>query len=273
MKIYISADIEGISGVVNTTHTSQKSYDYDRARKLMTDEVNAAVRGAKLAGAKEILVNDSHGPMTNILIEELDEDVKLISGSQKYLGMMEGIDETFDGVLLIGYHARHNTPGVLAHSYHSSLISEIKVNGDVVGEYELNSLVAGYYGVPVALVAGDNVLADQVKEFNADTETVIVKYAHSRYTAQCLQPKRVHRMLEDNVHKALGNKLESIKLRKIEGKIQLEVAFMHSGMAEAILFMPGTEMISPNRVGYMAKNIIEAYKVRAAFTMLAANVL
>lgn len=273
MRIYISADIEGISGVVNGTHTMQQGYDYGRARKLMTDEVNAAVKGAKLAGATTILVNDSHGPMTNLLIEELDEDVVLISGNKKLMGMMEGIDDTYDAVLLIGYHARHNTPGILAHTYYGVAVSEVKVNGNIAGEFEFNTLVAGQYNVPVVFVSGDDVLSQQVKNFHPEIETLIVKYARSRYTAESLQPKKVHRLMEEKVCKSLTEKLKSITPRKIEGKVELEVAFMNSGMAEATLLIPGVVLIEPNRVKYVANNIIEAYKMRAALTTLAASTL
>lgn len=131
MKIYISADIEGVSGVVEREHLSNQGHDYSRARKLMTEEVNAAVKGVLKAGAKDILVNDSHGSMTNILIEELHEGARLVTGRQKHLGMMQGIDESFDAVLFfIGYHARHNTPGVLSHSYHGKTVYGIKLNGN-----------------------------------------------------------------------------------------------------------------------------------------------
>lgn len=273
MKIYISADIEGISGVVNGSFTSQKEYDYSRARKLMTDEVNAAIAGAKLAGAKEILVNDSHGPMTNILIEDLDEGARLISGNKKLLGMMEGIDDTFDGVMLIGYHARHNTSGVLSHSYYGSVVNEIMINGRTVGEAEFNSMAAGYYNVPVVFVSGDDVLSSQIKEFNQDIETLIVKKARSRYCAESIQPKMVHKLLKENVHSALSNKLKSIKPCRVEGKAELELAFHNSGMAEATLFIPGVEMIAPNRVRYVAKDIMEAYKLRAALVTLASSTL
>lgn len=273
MKIYISADIEGISGVVNRTQVTSNGYDYSRARKLMTDEVNAAVKGAKSAGASEILVNDSHGPMTNLFIEDLDEEVRLISGNQKLLGMMEGIDDSFDAVLLIGYHAKHNTPGVLAHSYDSSVITEIKINGNVVGESEFNSMIAGFYNVPVVFVSGDDVLSGQVKALNPDIETAVVKYAHSRYTAECLQPSKVHKLLEKGVYDTLTNKIKSIKPCKADGPVELEVAFMNSGMAEITLCIPGVEMIAPNRVRYTAKDIIEAYHVRFAVTTLADSTL
>ena len=273
MNIYISADIEGISGVVNSTHTMPQGYDYHKARKLMTDEVNAAVRGAKLAGATKILVNDSHGPMTNILIEELDDEVLLISGNKKLLGMMEGINDTYDAVLLIGYHARHNTPGVLAHSYYSVVISEVMINGKIVGEFEFNTLIAGEYKVPVVFVSGDDVLSNEVKCFDMGIETLIVKYALSRYTAECIQPKKVHRLLEEGVYKTLTEKSKTINYHKIDGEVELQVAFMNSGMAEATLFIPGVELIEPNRVKYIARNIVEAYKMRAALTTLAASTL
>lgn len=273
MKVYISADIEGISGVVDRSQLSPKGYDYLRARKLMTEEVNAAVKGAKSSGAFLILVNDSHGPMTNILIEDLDEDVRLISGNQKPLGMMEGIDATFDAALLIGYHARHNTSGVLAHSYDGAVISEIRINGNAVGEFEFNSLIAGYYNVPVAFVSGDDVLKGQVTAFNKDIETAVVKFTHSRYTAECIQPSKVHKLLEETIHDTLVDKLKFIKPCSVEGPVELEVAFMNSGMAEISLFVPGVELIAPNRVKYSAKNIIEAYKVRFVITTLADSTL
>ena len=146
MKIYISVDIEGISGVTNWGFTHEGGYNYERARRFMTEEVNAVIRGAKKAGAEEILVNDSHGPMTSILIEELDEDVVLISGNKKILGMMEGIDNTFDAVMLIGYHGRHNTSGILAHSYNGSVVSEIKLNGrvDLLIESQNKKIIIDY---------------------------------------------------------------------------------------------------------------------------------
>lgn len=273
MKIYISADIEGISGVVNSSHTMQSGHDYFRARKLMTDEVNAAIRGAKLAGAKEILVNDSHGPMTNIMIEELEEGADLISGNKKLLGMMEGIDESFDAVLFVGYHARHNTPGVLAHSYYSVVVTELKINGKIVGEFELNTMVAGAFSVPVAFISGDDILAEQVKEFDPNIVSLIVKNARSRYAAKCINPKTVHKLMEEKVNKALTENINNVKPAIIDGSVEIEVAFMNSGMAEATLYIPGVSMIAPNRVKYTAKDIIEAYKVRDALVTLAASTL
>lgn len=276
MKVYISADIEGISGVVNGKQTNEGGYGYGRAQKLMTEEVNAVIRGIKSLGTCEILVNDSHGPMTNILIEELDEDANLISGNKKLLGMMEGIDDSYDAVILVGYHSRHNTSGVLAHTYHGGVISEVKINGNIVGEFELNSILASYFGVPVVMVSGDDVLSEQVKSFNENIESVIVKKAHSRYTAECLNPKKVHKLLEEASVKVLSSDFKNnIKLYKIEDneKVELEITFLNSGLAEATLFIPGVELIAPNKIKYIAKDILEAYKIRTGLTNLASTVL
>jgi len=268
MKIYISADIEGIGGVVNRSQLSNEGYDYTRARKLMTGEVNAAVRGAIKRGAHEIVINDSHGPMTNLLIEELEEGARLITGNQKHFGMMQGIDETFDGVILVGYHARHNTSGVLAHTYNGRVVSEICLNGNPVGEFEFNSLLAGYYNVPVVVVTGDDVLDGQVNTFNTEIKTVVVKEAISRYTANCLHPKKIHELIENTVESVLGNEQNKIEPCKLDGPVEIEMSFMNSGMAENALLMPGVEMVSPNRVKYLAKDILEAYKVRAVLITL-----
>lgn len=273
MKVYISADIEGISGVVNSSHTTPKGYNYDRARMLMTDEVNAAIIGAKAAGAKEVLVNDSHGPMTNILIERLEEGACLITGNQKNMGMMEGIDASYDAVMFIGYHARHNTPGILSHSYYGIVISEIKINGVVVGEFEFNTKVAFHYGVPVVFVSGDNALVDQVTNFDSNISTLTVKDAISRYAAKCIQPKKVHKLMEEKISTALKSSINSVKPSKIDGGVELEIAFLNSGMAEIGLLIPGTTLIEPNRLKYNAKDIIEAYKVRSALTTLAASTI
>jgi len=268
MKIYISADIEGIGGVVDRSQLSHEGYDYTRARKLMTGEVNAAVRGARKSGAQEILINDSHGPMTNLLIEDLEQEARLITGNQKHLGMMQGIDQSFDAVILIGYHARHNTSGVLAHTYHGRVVSEICLNGSAVGEFEFNSLLAGYFNVPVVLVSGDDVLAGQVNTFNSEIETVVVKEAISRYTANCLHRNKIHELIESSIERVLANEQNNIEPCRLDGPVEIEMAFMNSGMAENAMLMPGVEMVSPNRVKYLAKDIFEAYKVRAVLIAL-----
>ncbi|AOT72163.1 M55 family metallopeptidase [Geosporobacter ferrireducens] len=272
MRLYISADIEGISGVVNQCHVSAEGQDYFRARTLMTNEVNAAIEGAIEAGVKEVVVNDSHGPMTNILIENLHPAASLITGTPKRLGMMEGIQSDFDSVMFIGYHARMNQPGVLSHSYHGRVITNISINGMEVGEFAFNAFLAGHYHVPVMLVSGDNILAEEVKAVNDQIETVVVKYAQSRYAARSIQPCIVHGRIKDAV-KQIIQREDLLKPCRIEGPVSLEVTFIHSGMAEVASIMPGTEMTAPNKVLYQAKDIQEAYLARAAMTYMAGSIL
>lgn len=272
MNIFISVDIEGISGVVNSSHTTIGKHEYERARKLMTGELNAAINAIHETGQHSILVNDSHSKMTNILIEELDEDIELITGNHKPLGMMQAIDEGFDAAIFIGYHAKHNTPGTLAHSYYGSVVSEITVNDMWVGETEFNALLAAAYGVPVIMVSGDDVLAQQVNEFNPDIENVIVKKAISRYTARCLTPSKSRKELAKHCKKAINN-IEDIKMVNFDGEVVLEVEFHNNGLAEATVNVPGVQLIKPNRVRYVAKDIIEAYKVRGVLLTLASTVL
>ena len=272
MRLYISADIEGISGVVNRCHVNAEGKDYFRARTLMTNEVNATIEGAIEAGVKEVVVNDSHGPMTNILIENLHPAASLITGTPKRLGMMEGIQSDFDSVMFIGYHARMNQPGVLSHSYHSGVISNISINGMEVGEFAFNTLLAGYYQVPVVLVSGDNILAEEVKCLNPEIQTVVVKHAQGRYAARSIQPFIVQERIKTAVKQAL-QKENPVKPCRMEGPVSLEVTFIHSGLAEVASIMPGTQMIAPNKILYQAKDIQEAYLARAAMTYMAGSVL
>lgn len=272
MKIYISADIEGISGVVSGSQTGSSGDDYQRARKLMTEEVNAAIEGAVEAGATEILVNDSHGSMRNIIIEDLNTNATLISGTPKMLGMMEGIDSTFDAAMFIGYHGRMNTKSVLSHTYHGRVISNININGKDAGEFYINASVAGFFHVPVVLVSGDNILSEEVADVNDKIESVIVKKSKGRYAAECITPKVVHKMIKEKAKLALS-KSKSIFFTEVNGPIEIKVTFLNSGFAQAASLMPHTQLSSPNVVTYKASNISEGYRAIMAMIKIAASTL
>jgi len=176
LKVFISVDMEGITGVVNWEDVMRDGKDYDIFRKIMTREVNAAIEGAVAAGATEIVVRDAHGSARNILPELLDEHARLIrdwSGGPK--GMMEGVDETFDAVIFIGYHARAGTPDALLEHTSSGSVMNFSVNGISMPEGGYNSLIAGTYGVPVVFVAGDKALCGQIRTLLGEVETVAVK--------------------------------------------------------------------------------------------------
>ena len=204
MKIYISVDMEGITGVVDWSETERPNADYERFRRIMTDEVNAAVAGAVEGGAEEALVNDSHDTMRNVLIEHLHERARLLSGCHKRLSMMEGIDASFAGVFMIGYHAPAGTRrSVLDHTY-SSRTHRVWVNGIETPEFALFGAVAGVFGVPVKLVTGDEETCRQARDYFGEIETVAVKQAVSRRAAISKPVKVAHEEIREAARRAVS---------------------------------------------------------------------
>src|SRR5688500_15362841 len=176
-KVYISGDMEGISSINGDDQTSAGQPEYGRARKLMAEDANAAIRGAFDGGATDVLVNDSHGGQRNLLPEDLDQRARLISHSFKRHGMMEGLDESFDAVIFVGYHAKADSPrGVFAHTG-SGVVKDLVVNGKSVGEGGMNARLAQWFGVPVVMVTGDDVAVEQQKETVPNVRGVVVKRA------------------------------------------------------------------------------------------------
>lgn len=176
LKVFISVDMEGITGVVNWEDVSRTGKDYDYFRRIMTEEANAAIEGALAAGATEIIVRDSHGSARNIIPSLLNKNARLIrdwSGGPK--GMMEGIDDSFDAVIFIGYHAKAGTPNALLEHTSSGNVTDFSINGTSMPEAGYNALIAGRYDVPVVFAAGDKALTEQVRELLGDVETVAVK--------------------------------------------------------------------------------------------------
>ncbi len=267
-KVYISCDMEGVSGVVNWDQTGSQGYDYGRARKLMTAEVNSAIEGAFEGGASYVLVNDGHGSMTNILIEDLDERTELLTGSPKPLTQMQGIDETFSLCAFIGYHARRDTLGaVLEHTISGSAIREICINGRVVGETEINMGIAGYFGVPVGLIAGDHIVTQQAREAEPTIETVIVKYAEGRYSARCLHPTKARALIKNGMKKAV---LEHAKFKPYVFKtpVEFKVSFIDTAMADLAEMIPTSERIGAISIRLINEDFVAGFKaVRAMIHM------
>lgn len=263
MKVYISCDLEGVCGVVSREHAWYGGKDYDRYRRLMTGEVNAAVEGAFEGGATEVVVNDAHGPMTNNLIEELNPEATLITGSPKPLTQMQGIDSSFDLAAFTGYHARRNAmTAVLEHTI-TGVVQELKINGKVVGETGINAGIAGYFGVPVGLVAGDDAVTLEARELMPDVETAQVKWAEARYAARCLHPTRARAMIKEGMRRATENR-ERFKPYRVEPPITFEVTFDDTGMAELASLVPTSERVGPSRVRLTDDDYLVVFKgVRA----------
>lgn len=217
------------------------------------------------SGATEIVVNDLHGVGTNILIESLNSKAQLITGPSHKGAMMEGLDSSFDAAIFIGYHSRMNVSGVLSHSFHGGVISNININGKDAGEFYMNACVAGHFNVPVVLVSGDNILEQEVKDINYAIETVVVKTSYGRYAAKCLT---LSEKIIEKSKVALLN-ARNINPIKIQGPLEMRVTFLNSGQAESASIMPGTELVSPNIVLYSGKTIIDIYRALTAMIKIA----
>lgn len=258
MKIYISVDMEGGTGIASAKHMSDAGYT--RMCKLLTQDVNAAIAGAYEAGASEVLVNDAHGSMTNILIEELDERASLISGSNKQLLQMEGINATFDAAFFIGYHAHEgNGDAVMNHTIFGGAVTAIKRNGVVVGETAINAGIAGAFGVPVTLVVGDDILCQEAQSFLGEIETVAVKEAIDRFAAKLLSPKRSYELIKAAAKRSL-ERLETMKPHRIEGPIEFEITTKLTSMAHMCTLFPSVERRGPKVIAVSSDCYLDAYK-------------
>jgi D-amino peptidase len=267
MKVYISCDMEGISGVVAGKQTQMDGEEYKRAQKLMTNEVNAAIEGALAGGASEVLVNDSHGSMRNILIEELNPSAQLISGSPKPLSMMQGIDGGFDAAFFIGYHAQAGTAySVLDHTYSGATVYQVSLNGQPVGETGLNAALAGHFGVPVVLVTGDKLLVEEAKTLLGTVEGVAVKESYGRYAAKCLVPKEACELIREAAQRALSKGGTPFV---VESPTTLTVDFNSSAHLDMAELIPGANRVSGRRIEFIHDDLLTIYKVWRAMLKLA----
>ncbi len=273
INIFISFDLEGISGVSSWREMRRDSADFMRIRKIATQEVNAVIRGVKkIRNIGEILICDAHASGENLLIDELESGVHLIKGTQRNYYMMEGINKNFGIVFFIGYHAMVGTKaGMMDHTYSSSSIYNIKINGMDVGETEINAAIAGYYGVPVGLVSGDDKLINEVKKLlGAQVETVITKYSISRFAAKCRHPVDVQKELELRAQWAI-KKIKRLKPFKFHQPINAEIEVINSLIGDAIKSLPGVERTSTRGFVLKTKDILEFYRYLMLICDLATN--
>lgn len=268
MTLYLSVDMEGITGLPDYTYITSSEHNYEYARKIMTEEVNVVVEAALEAGCQEVLVNDSHSKMNNILIDLLHPDVTLITGDVKPYSMMQGLDASFTGAMFIGYHARASQFGVLSHSMIHA-VRNFYINDHVIGEMGLNAYVAGYYGVPILLVSGDDQACLEAKNLNPNIHTVTVKETISRSAVKSITPKRAREKLYKHVMQALQSQKEIVPLTPPKQPI-LTIEFNNYGQAEWANLMPGTNLKpGTTKISFQAKDILEAYQAMLVMTELA----
>jgi D-amino peptidase len=257
-KIFISVDMEGIGGIGTDAMTGSGGKDYATGRRLMTDEVNAVVDAVFAHGPAEIVVNDSHGDMQNLLHTELDPRVTYIQGNIKPLGMVQGLDASFDGVIFLGYHARAGDPeGFQAHTG-SGAVKGLWLDGVEVGEGGLNAAFAGHLGVPVLVAAGDQAFADEIAAL-LPTRTVVTKVAVTPEVASLRHPSRV---LAD-LTKAVGAALDAgdAPVFPVDAPVEVRVRFATTTRPDILEALPGVERMDGYTVRYVAADMDEAYRL------------
>ena len=277
MRIYLSVDMEGLAGVA---HPHQMVFglngidrtDYDRSRALMAGETNAAIDAAFDHGATDVVVNDSHWQMWNLRAEDLRERARLIIGDKPY-SMTQGIggpgDGAFDAAAFIGYHAGAGHPtGVIAHTYSSATVLEIRANGVPHNEAGLNAIRLGHHGVPVMLVAGDDALATEVEALLPWAERVIVKRALGTNVADTLAPADAHQAIRHGMERAMARMIE-MHLYQPATPIAGEIDFRLPAMADYACVVPGIERIGPRTVGFGADDGETFYRTCLVLTRLA----
>ena len=259
LKVFISVDMEGISGVIHWDDVSRQGDDYSLFRKLMTQETNAAIEGALEAGATEILVRDSHGSARNILPDLLRHEAELLRDwSGGPLIMMEGIDKTFDAVIFIGYHARAGTPDAVLKHTMTGTIFDVVLNGKKMPEAGINGAIAGHFDVPVVMIAGDLAICKQAKELFGNIETVAVKEGIGK-AAKMLHPLKAQELIKKKTTVAL-KRLKDFKPYKLNPPFTMEITFTDEEIAERSSWIPGAKRSGDRSVSFTSNDFIEVLK-------------
>lgn len=268
MKIHISADMEGIAVLSHDYQAEQKGFDYDRMRRIMTNEVQAAIEGAKAGGAREIVVADAHDTGRNLLVELMDEDIEVVQGNPYELGMVGGISKGFDAAFQVGYHAmRHTHAGVLGHTYTYN-IAALRMNGKLLGESGLGAVLAGHFGVPLVFVSGDLHAVNQARSLVKDLVGVPTKEGVGIYGARSLTPKRACDLIRKGAEEAVSKigKIPPVTMKK---PIRMEVEFVKPLMAEFASKMPLVKRADLKSVEYRAGDVLDAFRAFEAMMMIA----
>jgi D-amino peptidase len=260
MKVIISVDMEGISGIVDGSMTGRDKHDYGKGRALMVADVNAAIEGVlDVDPEAEVVVSDAHGGMINIVPEELNEAAVLVRGTPKPLTQMAGLDGSFDAAMFVGFHSKKGTlHGVLSHTISGRAIEKITINGVEVGETAINAAIAGHYGVPVAFVAGDKATTLEAKALNPEIEVAAVKEAIGRTAAKCLHPAKARKLIKESAAKGL-RKLGEMKPFTFEPPVEAVVRFTNAKMADAVEFMPSAERIDGKSIRFVQDDFVKTF--------------
>ena len=260
LKIYISADMEGIAGVVTGEQLGPQGFEYARFREFMTNEVNAAIEGALAAGATQIVIGDSHGNGQNLLIEKLPREVLIVRSWPRPLGMMQGIDETFAGAMFIGYHTgTTNLQGVRAHTLSSARLTDVRLKGVSVSEAGINAAIAGHFNVPIIMVSGDDAVVKETTALLGNIEGAVVKWASGFHSAKTMTPTAACDLIRDKARRAVS-RLREFKPYKLSAPIDLNVSFKNYRMSEVLSYLSIVERTDAHTIRFVGKDIVEVSK-------------
>ncbi|MDA0329017.1 MAG: M55 family metallopeptidase [Gemmatimonadetes bacterium] len=272
LKVYISADMEGVVGVVSGDQLGPTGFEYARFRQIMTNEVNAAIEAAREMGATEILVSDSHGNGENLLIEQLPADIQLIRSWPRPLMMMEGIDASFDAAIFIGYHSStSNTQGVRAHTISSANLTSVRINGVEMMEASINAAIAGDFGVPVVMISGDDATIDEAHRIIGDMEGAVVKWSLGFHSARTIMPEASYALIGDRVRTAL-RRLDDFQPYRMSGPVTLEISFKNYMPAEVMAYLPNVDRVDAHTIRFIGKDMTEVSKFIEFTTNYAVNI-
>jgi D-amino peptidase len=281
VKVYISADMEGVSGVVDAGDVQPGGIDYERGRVLMTGDVNAAIRGVRAAAGADVAVtvNDAHGPMRNILPQELDPAARLVRGRPKLMGMLEGLDSSFDAMVCVGYHARAGSFGVLSHSFMGHEIEDMWLDGRVTGEIGLAQATAAALGVPLIALSGDDAACAEMTAW-ADggggaggVATVPVKFARDRFAAELRPVPEAQAAIEAGVAEGVAQGLAQGLARvpaggAVDTQATLAVRWQSASVAHQLTAIPGT-VARDGRTVEVSGPLPELYRLFGVFMRVA----
>lgn len=260
LKVYISADMEGVAGVVTGDQLGPTGFEYERFRAFMTAEVLAAIQGARDAGATTIVVSDSHGNGENLLIEQFPEDVTIVRSWPRPLAMMQGIDSSFAAAVFIGYHASTNSlTGVRAHTMSSATLTSVELNGVAMPESGFNAAIAGHFGVPVVAISGDDAAVAEAQRLIGGIEGAVVKRAVSFHAAATMTPQAAQKLIREKVKAGVARRAE-LRPYVLPKPIRLDISFKNYRQAELLAYLSVVERTGSHSIRFVGRDMVEAAK-------------
>jgi D-amino peptidase len=262
MKLMIAVDMEGATGVFSWEHVDPKTAEYQRFRRLLTADVNAAIEGALAEGVGDIVVTDGHWNSGNVLIEDLNPHARLNGGTPSPFSMVQGAQEGIDAVFFVGYHARMGTASaILDHTWSASKVANVWLNGRVVGETGLNGAVCGEFGAPVLLITGDQAVAAEAQDWIPGIETAIVKIACGRCAARCLPPDQAQAVIRSAAQRAVKRFLtgQGPAPMQVAKPTKIRIEFANSQLGDMACLLPGAVRLDGRTIEFEAPDVSAAY--------------